>query len=110
MRILLGVDDQRIRSQRNVIDESGVAGPQFIDLSALTANLSGMKVTDAMVVHAAEDASGAFATLQINTAAAQGGDHWVSIAELDGVHAGDAVNVVIDLTHAPVQIHADWLV
>ncbi len=63
-----------------------------------------------MVVRAHEDASGTFAQLEINTAAAQGGNHWVEIAQLDGVHAGDAVNVVIDPSHGITQIHSDWLV
>jgi hypothetical protein len=29
---------------------------------------------------------------------------------LDGVHAGDAVNIEVDATHTLHQVHADWLV
>jgi hypothetical protein len=68
----------------------------------------GLKPSDAMLVQAQEDASGTFAILRVNTDGGYG--DWVEIAQLDGVHAGDAINVVLDPTHAVHQIHADWLV
>jgi hypothetical protein len=61
-----------------------------------------------MLVQVHEDASGTFATLQVNTDVAHGGN-WIDIAQLDGVHAGDAVNVAMDFTHAVHQFHSDWL-
>jgi hypothetical protein len=45
------------------------------------------------MVRVSEDASGAFAALEVNTAG-----HWTEVAQLDGVHAGDSVNVVLDQT------------
>jgi len=75
-------------------------------------------------VRAVEDPSGTFATLQLNTtpdtAATRGGPapqpagtaHWVNVAQIDGAHAGDAVNVLVD-SHAAIhlaQIHATLLV
>jgi large repetitive protein len=55
----------------------------------------------------------AVATLQVNMGDAYaGGPSWVSVAQLDGAHAGDPVNVLID-SHAAVhlaQIHTGLLV
>ncbi len=52
------------------------------------------------MVRAVEDASGTFATLQVNTAnAAWGtklGPTWTNVAQIDGAHAGDDVSVMID--------------
>ena len=95
-----------------------VAAPQgdTFDFSALLANPMIMSVTDD-VVRVDEDASGAFATLQVNTAylgSNMGGGtmaaHWVAVAELDGLHPGDAVNVSVNgLTSVHVaQIQAGW--
>jgi hypothetical protein len=56
------------------------------------------------MVRVVEDQGGAFAVVQINTtraAAVQRGlaptePHWTNVAELDGAHSGDAVNVLVD--------------
>jgi hypothetical protein len=59
---------------------------------------------------------GAFATLQVDTGSGvvsrtgQADTHWVNVAQLDGVHAGDEVDVATDGTHAPHQLHASWIV
>jgi hypothetical protein len=45
------------------------------------------------MVRVSEGASGAFAALEVNTAG-----HWTEVAQLDGVHAEDSVNVVLDQT------------
>jgi VCBS repeat-containing protein len=92
----------------HIADYSALQG-DTIDVSALLGYAQGMKVSDAMLAHAQEDASGGFATLQVNTDAGHGGN-WVDIAQLDGVHAGDVVNVVLDPARATHQIHAEWLV
>jgi hypothetical protein len=55
------------------------------------------------MVRVAEDGSGAFAALEVNHAG-----QWTEVAQLDGVHAGDAV-AVIDATHQVQQLHAAWL-
>ena len=75
-------------------------------------------------MRAVEDPSGTFATLQLDTtpvmavgrgggALAQAGvPNWVNVAQLDGAHAGDAVNVLLD-SHLAVHtahIHVDLLV
>jgi len=38
--------------------------------------------------------------------------NWVNVAQLDGAHAGDSVNVLIDSHHSVhlAQIHVDLLV
>jgi Ca2+-binding RTX toxin-like protein len=94
----------------HIADYSALQG-DTIDLSAITGGMTGPYVTDAMLIRAAEDGSGAFATLQVNVPNGVDRDeHWVDIAQLDGVHAGDALNVVLDPSHALHQIHAEWLV
>jgi VCBS repeat-containing protein len=94
----------------HIADYSAAQG-DTIDLSAITGGLSGPYVTDAMLIRAAEDGSGAFATLQVNVPnGVDRNEHWVDIAQVDGVHAGDTLNVVLDPSHAPHQIHAEWLV
>jgi hypothetical protein len=56
-----------------------------------------------------EDPSGSFATLQVN--ASRLGSNWVDVAQIDGAHAGDAVNVLIDgpAVHL-AQLHVGLLV
>ena len=71
-------------------------------------------MNDALVVRAVEDASGKFATLQVDHIDPMGlpsAPNWVNVAQLDGAHAGDAVNVLID-NHSVhlAQIHVDLLV
>jgi hypothetical protein len=51
-----------------------------------------------------EDASGTFATLQVANAAMRGySATWTTVAQLDGIHAGDDVSVLID-SHAAVHV------
>jgi hypothetical protein len=96
-------------SVTHIADYSALQG-DTIDVSALLTATQGMKLTDAMQVRASEDASGSFSSLQVNAGAGwNSGDQWVAIAQLDGVHAGDAINVIIDPSHGLHQIHADWL-
>jgi len=82
----------------------------LIDLSALALAPTPLQVGGGGAgqpidqVRVAEDASGAFAALEVNNAG-----HWTEVAQLDGVHAGDAVNVVVDGTHQQHQLHAAWL-
>jgi large repetitive protein len=91
----------------HIADYSALQG-DIIDVSAIVTLPPIMRgqaaPTDADMVRVAEDASGAFATLEVNSAG-----HWMAVAQLDAMHAGDAVNVVLDGTHAPHQLHAAWL-
>ena len=95
-------------------DYSAAQGDSF-DFSALTSAFHGSGLGDASVVRAMEDASGTFATLQVSTSdwtsGSKVGQTWVDVAQLDGAHAGDAVDVLIDnndLHYA--RIHVDLLV
>ena len=110
----------------HVADYSAAQGDTF-DFSALTSMLHTSMAGDASLVRAVEDPSGTFATLQLNTAAPTtpppslwGFDptpqataaNWVNVAQLDGAHSGDAVNVLLD-SHLAVhlaQIHVGLLV
>jgi VCBS repeat-containing protein len=97
----------------HVADYSAALGDVF-DFSALTSAFHNSSMSDALVVRAVEDASGKFATLQVDHIDPMGlpsTPNWVSIAQIDGAHAGDAVNVVID-NHSVhlAQIHVDLLV
>jgi hypothetical protein len=71
-----------------------------------------------------EDPSGTFATLQLDTTPVSAvgrsvgalpqatAANWVNVAQLDGAHSGDAVNVLLD-SHLAVHvahIHVDLLV
>ena len=95
----------------HVADYSFADGDTF-DFSALTSQTHHLGIADVFVVRAVEDPSGSFATLQVNTfatgVASQNGP-WVNVAQIDGAHAGDPVNVLIDsqmgVHHA--QIHVD---
>jgi hypothetical protein len=124
----------------HVADYSAAQGDTF-DFSALTLAFHNSSVSDAMVVRAVEDASGKFATLQVDNIdpiglafhsssvidavvravedargnidpmAPPSAPNWVSVAQLDGAHAGDAVNVLVD-SHAAIhlaQIHVDLI-
>jgi len=78
-------------------------------------DFSALQVADAARVRVVEDATDAFATLQVDTGGGivgRGGAsnaHWESVAQVDGVHAGDAVNVLLDPAHV-AQLHAGYLV
>jgi hypothetical protein len=98
----------------HVADYHFTEGDVF-DFSALTASFHGSNMNDAFVVRAVEDASGTFATLQVNTAnfswGTKLGPTWTDVAQIDGAHAGDDVSVLIDNgTIHRAQIHVDLLV
>jgi hypothetical protein len=71
--------------------------------------LSTMRTDTSSLVHATEDASSTFATVQINTASAGQAAHWVNIAQLDGIAVGDMINVNLDPSHPATafQIHSE---
>jgi hypothetical protein len=98
----------------HVADYSAAQGDTF-DFSAITSAFHNSGVNDSLVVRAVEDASGKFATLQVDHIDPMGlpsAPNWVSVAQLDGAHSGDAVNILID-SHSSVhlaQIHVDLLV
>jgi co-chaperonin GroES (HSP10) len=98
----------------HVVDYSAAQGDTF-DFSAITSQFHNSGVNDALVVRAVEDASGKFATLQVDHIDPMGlpsAPNWVNVAQLDGAHAGDAVNVLVDNNHSVhlAQIHVDLLV
>ncbi len=92
----------------HVTDYSATQG-DTIDLTALFSALSTMRTDTSSLVHATEDASGTFATVQINTASAGQAAHWVNIAQLDGIAVGDMINVNLDPSHPATafQIHSE---
>jgi VCBS repeat-containing protein len=97
----------------HVADYSAAQGDTF-DFSALTSAFHNSSVNDSLVVRAVEDASGKFAMLQVDHIDPMGlpsAPNWVDVAQLDGVHAGDAVNILIH-NHSVhlAQIHVDLLV
>jgi hypothetical protein len=97
----------------HVADYSAAQGDTF-DFSAITSAFHNSSVSDSLVVRAVEDASGKFATLQVDHIDPMGmpsAPNWVNVAQLDGAHAGDAVNILID-NHSVhlAQIHVDLLV
>jgi hypothetical protein len=98
----------------HVADYSAAQGDTF-DFSAITSAFHNSSASDALVVRAVEDASGKFAMLQVDHIDPMGlpsAPNWVNVAQLDGAHAGDSVNVLID-SHSSVhlaQIHVDLLV
>jgi hypothetical protein len=97
----------------HVANYSFAEGDSF-DFSALTSQFHYSGVQDSSLVRVVEDSSGAFATLQFNLtpdahgvigalAPEAGGARWTSIAQLDSIHAGDDVSVLID-SHAAVHV------
>ena len=97
----------------HVADYSAAQGDTF-DFSALTSAFHNSSVNDSLVVRSVEDASGKFATLQVDQIDPMGlpsAPNWVTVAQIDGAHAGDAVNILID-NHSVhlAQIHVDLLV
>ena len=97
----------------HVADYHAAEGDTF-DFSAITSAFHNSGVNDSLVVRAVEDASGKFATLQVDHIDPMGlpsAPNWVNVAQLDGAHAGDSVNVLVD-NHSVhlAQIHVDLLV
>ncbi|MEA2941087.1 MAG: hypothetical protein QOD09_1616, partial [Bradyrhizobium sp.] len=97
----------------HIADYHAAEGDTF-DFSAITSQFHNSSVSDSLVVRAVEDASGKFATLQVDHIDPTGlpsAPNWISVAQIDGAHAGDAVNVLID-NHSVhlAQIHVDLLV
>ena len=107
------VDAATARPVTHVVEYHFAEGDTF-DFSALTSPFHYSDTADASLVRVIEDPSGSFATLQVNTNTAlrDFGPHWTNVAQIDGVHSGDAVNVLVD-SHSAVhlaQIHVGLLV
>jgi large repetitive protein len=83
-------------AQGDKIDFSAVLAASYAPLSADSAQL---RVTD----H-----GGAAASLEFNVGNASHA-FWVSLAQLDGIHASDAVNVSLDAAHT-VHLTALWAI
>jgi hypothetical protein len=86
----------------HVVNYSFAEGDTF-DFSALTSQFHYSDLADASLLRVVADPGG-FATLQISTSGTIGGQEaqWTSVAQLDGIHAGDDVSVLID-SHAAVH-------
>jgi large repetitive protein len=108
----------------HVADYSAAQGDTF-DFSVLTSAFHALNVADASLVRAVEDPNGTFAMLQLNIAVESGGvtrfsppapaapaANWVNVAQIDGAHTGDPVNLLIDSQAAIhlAQIHVGLLV
>jgi hypothetical protein len=97
----------------HVVDYDAAEGDSF-DFSAITSAFHDSSVSDALVVRAVEDASGKFAMLQVDHIDPMGlpsAPNWVNVAQLDGAHAGDNVNIWIDNDSVHLaQIQVDLLV
>ncbi|MEA2878649.1 MAG: large repetitive protein [Hyphomicrobiales bacterium] len=83
-------------AQGDTLDFSAVLAASYAPLSADTVQL---RLTD----H-----GGAAAALEFNVGAANHA-FWVAVAQLDGIHAGDAVNVSLDAGHT-LHLTALWAV
>ena len=76
---------------------SGIFNPaegDTFDFSALLSAGSGQPVGN--LVRVLENPSGTAAILQIDQDGAANGAHWTTIAQLDGVHTGDGVKIVMN--------------
>jgi hypothetical protein len=91
-----------------LIPDYKAAEGDLIDFSSLLQVSYAPLPADAVQLRVAEDASAAFATLQLNVGSAAK-PFWTAVAKLDGVHTGDAVHVALDATHT-VHLSAEWLV
>jgi hypothetical protein len=94
-------------SVRPVPDYKAAEG-DLIDFSSLLQVSFAPLTPDAVQLRVAEDSGATFATLQLNVRSAAD-PFWTTVAKLDGVHAGDAVNVALDATHT-VHLSAGWMV
>ena len=93
----------------HVMDYHYAEGDRF-DFSALTSQFHSTSIDDHLIVRAIEDASGTFATLQVDKMI-PGMMNWVDIAQIAGAHTGDALDVLVD-SHSAVhlaQIHVGLL-
>jgi len=92
-----------------VVQISGYSAAQgdVVDLSAVLRGSYAPLTAETAQVRVTEDASAAFATLDFNAGSAQD-PHWVALAKLDGVQAGDTVSVALDATHT-VALQSTWL-
>jgi Ca2+-binding RTX toxin-like protein len=72
-----------------------------IDVSSLfqAAYVHGTLQSTDVLVRAVENLSGTGAALMIDTDGFYNGTHWTTIAQLDGLHIGDTVNVMVDPSH-----------
>lgn len=78
-----------------------------IDFSAILRGSYAPLTPDSTQLRVTEAASGNSATLDFNVGTAQH-PHWVALAALDGVHAGDTIKVALDANHT-VELHSAWL-
>ena len=78
------------------------------DFSALLSPGSGQPVDN--LVRVLENPSGTGAILQIDQDGAANGMHWTTIAQLDGVHTGDGVEVIFDASQPAATLTVPGLV
>lgn len=75
-----------------------------IDLSQLVSSAYNAGQPISSLVRVVEDASGAFARLQVDVNGAIGGANWITVAQLDGVNPNYPVQVILDSARPPVSI------
>ena len=71
-----------------------------IDLSALLATAYGSGQATSSLVRAVADPTGTFAQLQIDVDGTANGTNWVTIAQLDGLHINNSLQVILNGTGA----------
>jgi len=87
-----------------ILDYSNAQG-DTIDISQLLATAFGQGEQASDRVQVKEDASGAFATLQVDPDGAANGAHFTTIAQLNGAHVGDIITVMLDHAQQAAQLH-----
>ncbi|WLA39706.1 putative Ig domain-containing protein [Bradyrhizobium elkanii] len=82
----------------------------FVDLSQLLSSAYGSGQAVSSLVRVVEDPTGGSARLQVDPNGAVGGANWVSIAQLDGIHQGDTIQVILDPFHSSVPVRSNLIV
>ncbi len=79
----------------------------LIDLSGISFNgQSGLAESE--LIRANEDPSGAFSLLQIDPTAGGSESDWITIAQLDGIHGGNVLRIILDASQSatPVAVNS----
>jgi Ca2+-binding RTX toxin-like protein len=87
-----------------ILDYSNAQG-DTIDISQLLATAFGPGEQASDRVQVKADASGAFATLQVDPDGAANGTHFTTIAQINGAHVGDIIAVMLDHAQQAAQLH-----
>ena len=83
-----------------------LAEDDTLDLSALLSAAFGRGELVGDLVRVSENSSGTAAFLQIDPDGTANGAHFTTIAQLDGVHAGDSLTVILNSSSPPATLTA----